>query len=86
MVADPFAGVRSWRAAWSPGDGLRALKRGATLLSMSDSQLPRARTLLLPPQARAVSLAAVTTAAAFFAISALALATTVVMMPTPWPT
>ncbi len=52
----------------------------------SDSQLRRARVLLAPPSARAVSLAAVTTAAAFFAISALALATTVVMMPTPWPT
>jgi hypothetical protein len=51
----------------------------------TDSRLRRARALLTPPAIRAESLAGVTAAAAFFAVSALALATTVVMMPTPWP-
>jgi len=55
-------------------------------MAKSDSQLRRARILLDPPPARAVSLGGVTAAAAFFALSALALAVTVVMMPTPWPT
>jgi hypothetical protein len=57
---------------------------------MSDSRfdpvsLRRARGLLAPPPARAQSLAALTGAAAFFAVSAMALAVTVVMLPTPWP-
>jgi hypothetical protein len=43
------------------------------------------RALLAPPPARAGSLTRVTLAAAFFAVSALALAAIVVMMPTPWP-
>jgi len=60
-------------------------------MAVSDSQisaarLREARALLAAPAARAESLAAVTAAAAFFAISALALAFAVVMMPTPWPT
>jgi hypothetical protein len=41
---------------------------------------------LLAPRSRADSLTEVTLAAAFFAVTALALAATVVMMPTPWPT
>ena len=55
-------------------------------MPQTDSQLSRAHRLLAPPHPRPASFAAVTAAAAFFAISALALATTVVMMPTPWPT
>jgi hypothetical protein len=54
-------------------------------MPQTDSQLRRARALLAPPPARAESLAGVTAAAALFAISALMLAATVVMMPTPWP-
>jgi hypothetical protein len=41
---------------------------------------------LLAPRVRVDSLTEVTLAAAFFAVTALALAATVVMMPTPWPT
>jgi len=55
-------------------------------MPQTDSQLRQGRSLPTPPPARAANLAGVTAAAAFFAISALALATTVVMMPTPWPT
>ena len=55
-------------------------------MPQTDSRLRRARSLLVPPPARVESLAGVTAAAALFAISALALAATVVMMPTPWPT
>ena len=61
-------------------------RRRLAAMAKTDSQLRRARTLLAPPPARTVSLAGVTAAAAFFAISALALATTVVLLPTPWPT
>ena len=50
------------------------------------ARLREARALLTPPPARAESLAGVTAAAALFAVSALALATAVVLMPTPWPT
>jgi hypothetical protein len=56
---------------------------------MADSdttRIRRARDLLAPPPARSDTLTQVTIAAAFFAVSALALAATVVMMPTPWPT
>ena len=61
-------------------------RRRLQAMPQTDSQLNRARALLAPPPARPTSFAGVTTAAAFFAISALALATAVVMMPTPWPT
>jgi hypothetical protein len=63
--------------------------RGATLPAMADSRfdpyrLRQARTLLMaPPQSEGVG--AVAAAAAFFAVSALGLAMTVVLMPTPWP-
>jgi hypothetical protein len=40
---------------------------------------------LLAPRPLSEGLAGITAAAAFFALSALALAVTVVMMPTPWP-
>jgi hypothetical protein len=53
---------------------------------LSAVRLREARALLAAPPARPESLAGVTAAAAFFAISALALAVAVVMMPTPWPT
>ena len=46
--------------------------------------LRRARGLLAEPPA-AEGLGGLAAAAAFFAISALALAVTVVLMPTPWP-
>ncbi len=56
-------------------------------MPQSDSQrLAQARQLLTPRPPRPESLAGVTAAAAFFALSALALATAVVMMPSPWPT
>jgi len=51
----------------------------------TDSQLRRARSLLAAPVTSA-SLAGLAAAAGLFALSALALAATVVMMPTPWPT
>jgi len=54
-------------------------------MPQTDSQLRRARALLAPPPPRVESLAGVTAAAALFAVSALALAVAVVMMPTPWP-
>ena len=55
-------------------------------MPQTDSQLRRARALLASPPVRTESLAAVTAAAAFFAVAALTLAVAVVMMPTPWPT
>ena len=49
-------------------------------------RLRQARAQLAPPEPqRRESHAGVAAAAAFFALSALALATTVVLMPTPWP-
>jgi hypothetical protein len=58
---------------------------------MADSRfdpqrLNRARALLAARPAPAGGLGGLAAAAAFFAISALALAATVVMTPTPWPT
>ena len=47
--------------------------------------LRQARAMLAEPS-RADGLGGLAAAAAFFAVAALALATTVVMMPTPWPT
>jgi len=44
-----------------------------------------ARALLSRPPARQESLGALFAAAGLFAAAALALATTVVMLPTPWP-
>jgi hypothetical protein len=55
-------------------------------MPQTDSGLRRARTLLAPPPAQDESFVGVIAAAALFAVSALALATAVVMMPTPWPT
>ena len=57
---------------------------------MNDSRfdqrrLGEARRLLAAPAIRRQGLGGVAAAAAFFAITALALAATVVMMPTPWP-
>ena len=49
-------------------------------------RLRQARALLARPPALPQGLGRVATAAAFFAISAVALAAAVVMMPTPWPT
>jgi hypothetical protein len=46
--------------------------------------LREAREMLVPPS-RVDGLGGLAAAAAFFAVSALALATTVVMLPTPWP-
>jgi len=46
--------------------------------------LREARAILAEPS-RADGLGGLAAAAAFFAVAALALATTVVMMPTPWP-
>jgi hypothetical protein len=46
--------------------------------------LRQARVLLAEPQSPD-GMGGLTAAAAFFAVSALALAVTVVMMPTPWP-
>ena len=58
---------------------------------MTDSRfdarrLGEARRLLAAPAARRQGLGGLAAAAAFFAISALALAPAVVMTPTPWPT
>jgi len=53
---------------------------------LSAIRLRDARALLAPPTAGAESLAGVIAAAAFFAITAMALAAAVVMMPSPWPT
>lgn len=56
-------------------------------MPQTDSQsLASARRLLASKPSSPQSLAGVTAAAAFFALSALALATAVVMMPSPWPT
>ncbi|HEY1427867.1 MAG TPA: hypothetical protein VGF50_14435 [Caulobacteraceae bacterium] len=57
---------------------------------MSDSRfdqrrLGEARRLLAAPAIQRQGLGDVAAAAALFAIAALALAATVVMMPTPWP-
>ncbi len=49
-------------------------------------RLRQARALLAPRSARPQGMGGLAAAAALFAISALALAATVVMMPTPWPT
>jgi hypothetical protein len=49
-------------------------------------RLRHARALLAAPPSRAAGLGGLAAAAAFFAISALALAAAVVMTPTPWPT
>jgi hypothetical protein len=49
------------------------------------ARLRQARALLMPPPPAAERLGAVAAAAAFFAVSALGLAMTVVLMPTPWP-
>lgn len=51
---------------------------------LDPTPLRQARVMLAAPDA-SDGLAALTAAAAFFAVSALALAVTVVMMPTPWP-
>jgi hypothetical protein len=63
-----------------------AVARRLAPMPQTDSQLRRARALLAPRPDRPESLVAVTAAAAFFAVSAMALAVTVVLMPTPWPT
>ena len=52
---------------------------------MAQKPTQRARALLTRPT-RLESLSAVLAAAAFFALAALVLATTVVLLPTPWPT
>jgi len=49
------------------------------------TRLRQARALLMAPPAPTEGLGAVAAAAAFFAVSALGLAMTVVLMPTPWP-
>jgi hypothetical protein len=49
-------------------------------------RLKQARALLAASPAPTGGLGGVAAAAAFFAISALALAAAVVMTPTPWPT
>jgi hypothetical protein len=54
--------------------------------SFDPRRLRQARALLAPPPTRAAGLGGLAAAAALFAISALALAVTVMMMPTPWPT
>jgi hypothetical protein len=63
--------------------------RGATLAVMADSRfdpqrLRQARAMLMPPP-QTEGMGGVAAAAAFFAVSALGLAMTVVLMPTPWP-
>jgi hypothetical protein len=67
----------------------RAQAQFVEIMLLSDSSfdpnpLRRARELLATP-VRPEPLAAVAAAAALFAVSALALATIVVMLPTPWP-
>lgn len=54
--------------------------------SFDPQRLRQARALLAAPPVRAEGLGGLAAAAAFFAISAMALAVAVVMMPTPWPT
>jgi hypothetical protein len=49
------------------------------------ARLRRARALLMAPPAPTQRLGAVAAAAAFFAASAVGLAVTVVLLPTPWP-
>jgi hypothetical protein len=63
----------------------------ATITAMADSsfdpqRLRQARALLAAPPTASAGLGGLAAAAAFFAISALALAAAVVMTPTPWPT
>jgi hypothetical protein len=53
---------------------------------LSAVRLREVRALLATPPTGSESLAGVIAAAAFFAITALALAGAVVMMPSPWPT
>jgi hypothetical protein len=53
---------------------------------LSAVRLREVRALLAPPPVGPESLAGVIAAAAFFAVTALALAAAVVMMPSPWPT
>ena len=53
---------------------------------LSAVRLREVRALLTAPRAGPESLAGVIAAAAFLAITALALAAAVVMMPSPWPT
>jgi hypothetical protein len=52
--------------------------------SLDPKPLRQARVLLATPETSS-GMGGLTAAAAFFAVSALALAVTVVMMPTPWP-
>ena len=52
--------------------------------SFDPKPLRQARVLLVAPEV-SNGMGGLTAAAAFFAVSALALAVTVVMMPTPWP-
>ena len=56
----------------------------ATDSPLDQRPLRDARGLLVAP-ARTDGLGSLAAAAAFFAVAALALATTVVMLPTPWP-
>jgi hypothetical protein len=49
------------------------------------ARLRQARALMMAPPPEEGGLAQVAAAAAFFAVSALGLAMTVVLMPTPWP-
>jgi hypothetical protein len=49
------------------------------------TRLRQARVLLAAPAAPTAGIAAVISAATFFAVSAMGLAMTVVLMPTPWP-
>ncbi|HEY2709155.1 MAG TPA: hypothetical protein VGI95_13970 [Caulobacteraceae bacterium] len=53
--------------------------------SRIDDRAMREAKALLAPRGRPDSLTEVTIAAGFFAVAALALAVTVVLMPTPWP-
>jgi hypothetical protein len=67
------------------GRGARRLGAMARTDSPFDPKpLREARGLLVAPS-RTDGLGGLAAAAAFFAVSALALATTVVLMPTPWP-
>ena len=51
---------------------------------LDPGSLRQARAMLVPP-ARTDGIGGLAAAAAFFAVSALALAATVAMLPTPWP-
>jgi hypothetical protein len=68
---------------------LPSRRAGASLWAMADSYLDptrvrQARAMLLPPPT-AEGVGGVAAAAIFFVLSALGLAMTVVLMPTPWP-